>query len=333
MKNIVRVQFGSHLYGTNTPLSDLDYKSVHIPACSDIVMQTVADSYRQPSRRKVEGERNNPDDVDDESFALHRFFELCVKGETLALDMLFAPEKNRITSSPIWEEIVANRHRLISKRSSAFVGYCRTQANKYGIKGSRVAAAQAAYKFFKAAEAQHLTTTKVGEFSLMLNGLTKEHPDHMAVVEKEQQTGIGTETYFECCNKLVPFTASVKLAREIFERVYLGYGDRAKKAQDNEGIDWKALSHAIRVGDEAIELLTQHKITFPLLNREYVRSVKLGNRPFKEVAECIEALLVRVEEASAKSDLPDKPDTGWINDFVYKHYRNEVISTARWRAY
>ena len=44
MQNIVRIQFGSHLYGTNTPLSDLDYKSVHIPSCSDIVMQTVADS-------------------------------------------------------------------------------------------------------------------------------------------------------------------------------------------------------------------------------------------------------------------------------------------------
>jgi hypothetical protein len=332
MQNIVRVQFGSHLYGTNTPLSDLDYKSVHIPACSDIVMQKVADSYRQPARRKVEGERNNPDDVDDESFALHRFFELCVKGETLALDMLFAPEKNLITSSPIWEEIVANRYRLISKRSSAFVGYCRTQANKYGIKGSRVAASQAAYEFFAKLESAS-TTAKIGEFSLVLNRLTKEHPDHMAVIEKEHQTGIGTETYFECCNKLVPFTANVKLAREIYERVYNGYGDRAKKAQDNEGIDWKALSHAVRVGHEALELLHEHKITFPLSFKSYVLDVKLGKVPFKQVAERIETLLVLVEEAEKVSTLPEKPNTRWINDFVYKHYRNAVIDAVRWRAY
>lgn len=340
MKNIVRIQFGSHLYGTNTPLSDLDYKSVHIPSCSDIVMQTVADSYRQPARRKVEGERNNPDDVDDESFALHRFFELCVKGETLALDMLFAPESaiqavnpNFYTGiSPVWQEIVANRHRLISKRSSAFVGYCRTQANKYGIKGSRVAAAQAAYAFFANLESAS-TTAKVGAFSLVVNGLTKEHPDHMAVIEKEHQTGIGTETYFECCNKLVPFTANVKLAREIFERVYNGYGDRAKKAQDNEGIDWKALSHAVRVGEEALELLSDHHITFPAPKRELLRDIKLGKREFKDVAERIENLLVQVEHAEKVSTLPDKPDTGWINDFVYKHYRNEVISTARWGAF
>jgi hypothetical protein len=331
MQNIVRIQFGSHLYGTNTPLSDLDYKSVHIPSCSDIVMQAVADSYREPARRKVEGERNNPDDVDDESFALHRFFQLCVKGETLALDMMFAPEKNRVMSSDIWEEVVRNRHRLISKRSSAFVGYCRTQANKYGIKGSRVAAAQSAYEFFKSTEFGS-TTAKVGDFSIVLRGLVSDHPDHMAVTEKEHQTGIGTETYFECCNKLVPFTASVKLAREIFERVYVGYGDRARKAQDNEGIDWKALSHAVRVGNEALELLYDHKITFPLLNRDYVRAVKLGKIPFKEVSGMIEGLLVQVEDAEKTSTLPENPDTGWINEFVYKHYRKAVIDTARWEA-
>jgi hypothetical protein len=333
MKNIVRVQFGSHLYGTNTPLSDLDYKSVHIPSCSDIVMQTVADSYKQPARRKVEGEHNNPDDVDDESFALHRFFELCVKGETLALDMLFAPEESRLKSSPIWTEIVNNRHRLISKRSSAFVGYCRTQANKYGIKGSRVKEAQVAYEFFSALEREYGTTSKVGDHIGALERIITGSIHTGLYPVDEMQKPVESPTHFECCDKQVPLQSSVKVAREIYERVYNGYGDRAKKAQDNEGIDWKALSHAIRVGDEAIELLTQHKITFPLLNREYVRSVKLGNRPFKEVAECIEALLIRVEEASAKSDLPDKPDTGWINDFVYKHYRNEVISTARWGAY
>ena len=33
---------------------------------------------------------------------------------------------------------------LVTRRSAAFVGYCRQQANKYGIKGSRVAAARKA---------------------------------------------------------------------------------------------------------------------------------------------------------------------------------------------
>ena len=132
---------------------------------------------------------------------------------------------------------------------------------------------------------------------------------------------------------MVPFTASVKLAREIFERVYLGYGDRARKAQDNEGIDWKALSHAVRVGHEALELLHEHKITVPLTIKSYVLDVKLGKVDFKQVAERIETLLVLVEEAEKVSSLPDKPDTAWINDFVYKHYRASVLETAKWRAY
>jgi predicted nucleotidyltransferase len=31
MKTVVRMRFGSHLYGTSTPESDLDFKSVFLP--------------------------------------------------------------------------------------------------------------------------------------------------------------------------------------------------------------------------------------------------------------------------------------------------------------
>lgn len=56
MKRIVRIKFGSHLYGTDTPASDLDYKSVHIPDARDIILGTAAKSVRISGRPKVEGE-------------------------------------------------------------------------------------------------------------------------------------------------------------------------------------------------------------------------------------------------------------------------------------
>lgn len=47
MKTVVKIKFGSHLYGTNTPASDLDYKSVHIPDVDDILLQRVQSSIRE----------------------------------------------------------------------------------------------------------------------------------------------------------------------------------------------------------------------------------------------------------------------------------------------
>ena len=43
-KIIVRIEFGSHLYGTSTSASDHDYKSVYIPSASDILLQRVKGS-------------------------------------------------------------------------------------------------------------------------------------------------------------------------------------------------------------------------------------------------------------------------------------------------
>jgi predicted nucleotidyltransferase len=41
MDLIVAMRFGSHLYGTATPQSDLDYKAVYLPEARDILVQRV----------------------------------------------------------------------------------------------------------------------------------------------------------------------------------------------------------------------------------------------------------------------------------------------------
>ena len=41
MRTIVELTFGSHLYGTATPDSDLDIKAVYLPEPRDILLQRV----------------------------------------------------------------------------------------------------------------------------------------------------------------------------------------------------------------------------------------------------------------------------------------------------
>lgn len=74
----------------------------------------------------------------------------------MALDMLFVPD-DAMTAAPalVWREIQANAHRLVTKCASAFLRYCRQQANKYGIKGSRIAVARQMLAVLETAEAAH----------------------------------------------------------------------------------------------------------------------------------------------------------------------------------
>jgi hypothetical protein len=122
----------------------------------------------------------------------------------------------------------------------------------------------------------------------------------------------------------VGFKNKVSEAAAIFTRIYENYGARAKLAETNEGIDWKALSHAVRVGEEALELLNTGNITFPLANAKHILEIKKGLLPYADVAEEIEGLLVAVESASASSNLRDTADLEWVDNFVSDAYMGVI---------
>jgi hypothetical protein len=166
------------------------------------------------------------------------------------------------------------------------------------------------------------TQTKVNDVkSYGMDGLLGEHAQYV----KQRINSAGDEGWFiEVCNRKVSFDVSVKQAYEVFSRIYENYGDRARLAQSNEGVDWKALSHAVRVGNEAIELLTTRHITFPLANAPHILKIKRGELSYSQVSEEIEQLLVDVETASAQSSLPPEPDYQFIDDLVCDVYETLI---------
>lgn len=323
MHLIVEMRFGSHLYGTATPQSDLDYKAVYLPDARDILLQRVRDTIAL-SRDKPAGEKNAPGDIDREIHSLQRYLELLAEGQTMALDMLFAPDwALTMPPAPLWREIQANADRLVTRRASAFVRYCRQQANKYGIKGSRVAASRQALAALAAAEATHGSATKLAVAEAALTALA-DASQHMTIVDVPSASG-QLVRHLEVCGKKMPFTSSIKSAREIAERLVDEYGQRALQAERNEGIDWKALSHAVRVGREAVELLRTGRITFPLPCAAEIVAIKGGALPYEAVADIIEELLVAVEDAASRSPLPEAPDQEFIEDLVARAYRQKVL--------
>jgi len=318
------MRHGAHLYGTDTPASDFDIKGVFVPDARDILLQRVQDTVRI-SPEKSADQRNLPGDVDHEVFSLQRYLDLLAEGQSMALDMLFAPDAAMTRPpAPLWREIQANAPRLVSRRASVFLRYCRQQANKYGLKGSRVAVARCALAVLRGAEARLGSTAKLGLAALEIAEIAGLG-EHTALIDLPTADG-ALLAHLDVCGKRMPLTITIKSAREIIERLVDTYGQRALRAARNDGVDWKALSHAMRVGRQAVELFTTGRIIFPLRCADELLAIKRGGIAYADVAARIEQLLHEVEAAAAASCLPDAPDQAYIDDLVARAHRRQIVA-------
>jgi hypothetical protein len=319
VRQIVRVQHGSHLYGTNTPTSDLDYKGVHLPSGEAIVLQRAENVIDRKTKRDC-AVKNTADDTDDQSYSLQKFFGMLAVGDTVATEILFAPTP--VFQDETWAEIQAVGKSLLNRQCRGFVGYCRRQAAKYGIKGSRMAACEDIVSLFTAAIEKHGTVAKIELVASDLAAFCASH-EFSAIEIITSQAGTDVP-HLDVVDRKVPYTANLKTALDIYSKVYENYGARARAAKLNEGIDWKAVSHAMRVARQAIELLTTGSITVPRPDAAELLEIKLGKRPYSAVAEELEALVERVEIVSGSSPLPERSDHRLIDRTVLRYYEEQL---------
>jgi len=131
---------------------------------------------------------------------------------------------------------------------------------------------------------------------------------------------------YQVCGRILQSKESVEHAHVTVKKFYDSYGARAKQASNNDGIDWKAVSHAIRAASQVEELLTEGTITYPLKNAEYIKKVKCGEFDYQtEVGPYLEEMMEKVEELSNKSTLPDKPDRKFWEDFIKETVETYVL--------
>ena len=315
---IFKAEFGSHVYGTNTPESDKDFKGVYIPQAEDILLQKAGKtSFSQNTKTKPEG-KNAPDDVDQEFFTLQSFIRLCAEGQTVALDMLFTPEQHWLVESAEWDFIQKNRNRLIHKGVSAFVGYCQKQAAKYGIKGSRMRAVKEAIQVLNQypdhESLQHISKNALvpveNDPLTKWTIITKSHKDLL---------------HWDICGRKIPVTASVVYSKKMLQKIYDKYGERARMAETNEGVEWKALYHAVRVLEEAKELLTTGHVTLPRPEAPLLLDIRNQKKTYLEIANMVEEGMNEIRELQRNSKLPLQIDSDFWEEFVKDCYKKEII--------
>jgi predicted nucleotidyltransferase len=319
MRQILRTKFGSHIYGTNLPTSDTDYKAIFIPNAKDIILQRAAQHHLNNTKTDST-KRNEATDVDDEAFSIQRYLKLLCEGQTVALDMLFTPDSFYDHQTAVWQEIKKNKDKFLHKGVSAFIGYTKQQAAKYGCKGFRVRALKEILDFLS----NFMGYTKLIEIEPLDYFVSLQNPEHIKFTMCNAPNN-KVEKHLDVCNRKIPLHATVKYAKEVFQKIYDEYGHRALLAEKNEGIDWKALMHAVRVAHEARELLLTSNITFPRPEKDLLLKIRTGSLPYKQVEEIIEEGLTSLVETQAKSILPEKPNYKWCDDFVLDCYYNHVI--------
>lgn len=318
-KIVYVTQYGSKLYGTNNPNSDTDYKGIYIPTKNDVLLKRDLEHWTSNSNNT--NEKNGANDIDLQLFSVYKFFDLLMKGETGALDILFSMwAKDTVEFEEEWftdDIIKTNYKELLNKNMKAFVGYCVGQSKKYGVKGARYNELDKFVKFIK------FITRHNGEKLGVTFDELRDHVREMEykyirfVMAKGSRGNQGEQEdipYIEVLGKKFSGDVTCGYFYDKITDQYDQFGNRTKSSA--EGVDWKAMSHAVRVILECEELLDTEFIEFPLKEREYVKSIKEGKVDVEEVLNFIDIKLDVVNDKLAESSLPERSNKDFMDKTI-----------------
>ena len=317
-KVLYLIKSGSHLYGTNTETSDTDYKGLFLP---DTRSALFGDAPRHLSHKTgTNDSKNTSEDVDIELFSIQYFLKQLAKGETNAVDILYSytHEDCVLMRDAALDRMFRNHDKLFDVRNcNAYVGYAIGQAKKYGVKGSRLGVIKKVHEWVSDCAFDPFST--LGEWA---EGIIQDCGDDSYCFKKELKTGDGSlRPYLVLCGSKHEYGIRMDEFIDRVNKAYTTYGERAKAAMNNEGVDWKALSHAIRAINQMEELLLTGSLEFPLKSAVHLLRVKSGMFSWPTVENMILEGLEKIQSLidSGKGS-NNKYDAGFAKAFVYSLY-------------
>lgn len=278
--------FGSVLYGTNNEKSDCDLKGIFIPSVQSLILGTAAKHYQYHSGS--DNAKNSALDVDIELWSLQKWFNMLGAGDTGALDLLFSVYASHIkplVNDNLLKEFHECPDKLFNVRNNkAYVGYAYGQAKKYGVKGSRMGILKDVLEYFNERYSDvDADNVKAGTY---FDELIKSFGHESYCFLKESKNPNEPKMLFLLGKGFCPSIKLSEMLRRLNEE-FNKYGERTKQAANNQNIDWKALSHALRCLFQVEELIDTARIQFPLKDATFLKEVKYGHYSWQEVEELI----------------------------------------------
>lgn len=133
-RTILLTKAGSHIYGTNTENSDIDYKGVCIPPVEYYLGLKSINEYNKSGGKNF-GERNTKDDIDIVVCHINKFVIQAMQGIPNNLDILFCRDEDIIYMDEFGKELRNLRKEFLSKEIfKKFSGYALSQRHKLEAK-------------------------------------------------------------------------------------------------------------------------------------------------------------------------------------------------------
>lgn len=321
MQTLYTTHYGSYLYGTSTPLSDVDYKHIVLPTMDSLLLNK---QLRNIVKNTATG-KNTSNDVDNEYIHLQTFANAFVKGQTYALEIAYSVlsenHKLKTVYNPLFGEFVKElTSKFLTNNISALVGYAVNQANMYSLKGSRYQTITEIVSLLNTVDPTVLYKDTSKDFQDAVDALMNKHPRHCFRYDDDTGTG------YSVLSKKLPFNNTMSQWLFTMQSMVSKYGSRAKESA--AGVDWKATMHALRISKQGIDLLQNKKLEYPL-NPEFVSrllEVKQGKVDMDEISTELANSIDLIYKLQDQSTLPkfddefsDTFDT-WLAGWVRKFY-------------
>ena len=290
-KLIFKAKAGSHLYGTNTPLSDVDYRGIFIPDERYFLGFML-------STEQFEDKKN-----DETFFEIRKFFRLAIDNNPNIIELLFIPENMWEVATGEWQLIHANRKLFLSKKAKyTFLGYANSQ-----FKRIRTHRNWLLYPPSKEPTPE--------DYGLVRETLMSDDDLGAYDVIKEQIS------LAEDLMRLVTKNKAYKNARREWDSYQMWKKNRnpeRAKLEEKFGYDTKHASHLIRLISEGEELLLNETITFPRPDAEYLLKIRAGELSYEQLYREMEIYEEKFEKYYEVSPLPHKANAIQLDQLCIK---------------
>jgi hypothetical protein len=298
MRELLRVTYGSKLYGTDTPASDTDIKVVYLPEFKDVLLGKKHSTYKK--RWDGEGQLITDDKqpmpnngVEIEFIPFQVFTRDFLGGQTYALELVFS-QMSKTEDVDGW--LISLAMNFLTANVASMAGFAQKQTMDYVHRGQRL---QQALTIEEALGT--LERLAVGFYTIPNPRLDTIVEGVSLLARLVALTGAELGTTVNNGRTLLTLklngreyleTTTLQHLTTAVEKLISSYGERSAEAGKKD-VDWKSLSHAVRVYEQAQELLTTGKITFPRTNAVELLAIKQGETNI----ELVKARLLTLEDS------------------------------------
>lgn len=309
---------GSYAYGTNNEVSDVDFRGVTLQLPSDLLGMTKFEQFED-------------DKTDTVIYGFNKLVKLLLECNPNTCEMLGLDEDQYLIKSELGQELIDNSRLFLSKRAiKSFGGYADAQLR-------RLQNAIARDTLPQSDKEKHILKSvrnALDDFNRRYAG--KEKENIRLYIDKAENPELDTEIFVDADYEHFPLRDYTDLwgAMRTVVRDYDRIGKRNRK-KDNNHLNKHAM-HLIRLFMMVIDILekgeirTHRKEDLPTLIAIRKGGYMLPDGTFSpEFYELLEEYERRLDEAAAKTVLPDNPDMEKVERFVERVNRYAVLGELK----